>query len=96
MTASIAVTVKSFATLREVMDPEIHLEVPSGISVGALLDDLVARFDGLGPLLFSGPGVLLEYVNILKNGRNIHFLAGLSTIVENGDTIALFPPAAGG
>jgi len=35
-------------------------------------------------------------VNVLKNGRNIHFLNGLETPLSEGDVIALFPPAAGG
>ncbi|MDD1680192.1 MAG: MoaD/ThiS family protein [Methanoregula sp.] len=35
-------------------------------------------------------------MNILQNGRNIHFLAGLDTLLSDGDIIALFPPAAGG
>jgi molybdopterin synthase sulfur carrier subunit len=33
---------------------------------------------------------------ILKNGRNIHFLSGLDTQLDDGNLIALFPPVAGG
>ncbi|WP_054847258.1 MoaD/ThiS family protein [Methanoculleus chikugoensis] len=42
-------------------------------------------------------GEIRAYVNILKNGRNIHFSGGLETPpLEDGDTVAFFPPAGGG
>ncbi len=90
------VTVKSFATLREVMDREIRMDFPAGATVRSLLAALTGRYKGLEGLLFSAPETLRDFVNILQNGRNIHFLAGLDTPLEDGDTIALFPPAAGG
>lgn len=33
---------------------------------------------------------------ILLNGRNIHHLEKLDTIVKSGDEVALFPPGGGG
>lgn len=33
---------------------------------------------------------------ILVNRRNIHHLQGLQTSLADGDTLALFPPGAGG
>lgn len=92
----ITVTVRSFATLREVMDRKLRLDLSAGATVGLLLAELTGRYKGLDGLLFSAPGTLRDFVNILKNGRNIHFLSGLSTPLEDGDVIALFPPAAGG
>jgi len=50
----------------------------------------------LGELMFAAPETLRDFVNILRNGRNIHFLAGLDTPLDDGDVIALFPPVAGG
>jgi MoaD family protein len=93
---SIIVTVKSFATLREVMDAEIRMDFGEGATIRTLLAELTGRYGGLSDLLFSAPDTLRDFVNILKNGRNIHFLAGLDTPLDDGDTIALFPPAAGG
>ena len=92
----ISVTVKSFATLREVMDAEVRMEFFEGETIRSLLTMLTGRYGGLSDLLFIAPDILRDFVNILKNGRNIHFLAGLDTPLEDGDTIALFPPAAGG
>ena len=90
------ITVKAFATFREVMDMQLELEVPKGMTVRTLLSDLTARYEGLYELMFSAPDTLRDFVNILKNGRNIHFIAGLDTSLDEGDLIALFPPAAGG
>lgn len=92
----ITITVKSFATLREVIDMQLRMELFQGATIRSLLAELTGRYRGLDELLFSDPGVLRDLVNILKNGRNIHFLAGLDTPLDDGDTIALFPPVAGG
>jgi len=92
----ITVTVKSFATLREVMDAEVCMEFTASATIRSLLAELTGRYKGLNELVFAAPETLRDYVNILKNGRNIHFLAGLDTPLEDGDIIALFPPVAGG
>ena len=92
----ITLTVKSFATFREVMDPLILMDVAKGATVRTLLAELTGRYEGIGERMFAAPRTLRPFVNILKNGRNIHFLAGLDTPLEDGDVIALFPPVAGG
>jgi molybdopterin synthase sulfur carrier subunit len=90
------VHVKAFATFREVMDNQLDMEFPKGASLRTLLDELTGRYGGLGQLMFAAPDTLRDFVNILKNGRNVYFLAGLDTPLDDGDVIALFPPAAGG
>lgn len=92
----ISVRIKAFATLREVMDAEIVIELPEGATIRSLLAMLTGRYAGLDALLFSSPGILQDFVNILKNGRNVHFLEKLDTPLDDGDLVALFPPAAGG
>jgi sulfur-carrier protein len=92
----ITVTVKSFATLREVMDAEVRMEFAGGATIRLLLAELSSRYGGLSDMLFSAPDTFRDFVNILKNGRNIYFLAGLDTPLDDGDIITLFPPAAGG
>ncbi len=90
------VHVKAFATFREVMDNQVEMEFTEGATIHTLLTDLTRRYGGLGELMFATPDTLRDFVNILKNGRNIHFLSGLNTPLEDGDVIALFPPIAGG
>jgi len=72
------------------------MDLPKGATIRSLLADLAGRYGGLGELMFASPGTLRDFVNILKNGRNIHFLAGMDTPLDDGDIIALFPPVAGG
>ena len=88
--------VKAFATFREVMDNQVDMEFTEGTTLRTLLADLTGRYGGLNELMFATPDTLRDFVNILKNGRNVHFLSGLDTQLENGDVIALFPPIAGG
>jgi molybdopterin synthase sulfur carrier subunit len=92
----ISITIKSFATLRDVMDAQIRMDLPEGATIRTLLDELTGRYDGLSGMMFAAPGTLRDFVNILRNGRNVHFLAGLDTPLDDGDVIALFPPVAGG
>jgi molybdopterin synthase sulfur carrier subunit len=88
--------VKVFATFREVMDSQLDMDFTKGSTIRTLLTELTGRYGELGELMFSAPDTLRDFVNILKNGRNIHFLDGLDTPLDDGDVIALFPPVAGG
>ena len=90
------VTAKAFATLRTIMQNETPVELSRESTIADLLGKLEAVYPGLSGELFSAPGEINPLVNILKNGRNIQHLKNLQTILEDGDVIALFPPAAGG
>ncbi|ACL16877.1 ubiquitin-like small modifier protein 1 [Methanosphaerula palustris] len=89
------VTVRGYADLRLVIgDQEVVL--PEVATVQHLLDLLIVDHPVISTALFDQAGALLPAVNILKNGRNIFFLNGLSTLLEEGDLISVFPPVAGG
>jgi molybdopterin synthase sulfur carrier subunit len=93
---SMKVKVRSFATLREIMDKEIEMELSEGTTVAGLLEILCKRYKGLQEELFDSGGQLKNFVNILKNGRNVYFLDDMNTVLENSDDITIFPPVAGG
>jgi [CysO sulfur-carrier protein]-thiocarboxylate-dependent cysteine synthase len=64
-------------------------EVPvSGDTVGAILDDLTARFPGL-----EGQ---LQFANVYVDGEDIRTLEDLETPVREGATVILLPAMAGG
>ncbi|MCK5246700.1 MoaD/ThiS family protein, partial [Candidatus Bipolaricaulota bacterium] len=41
-------------------------------------------------------GLDAGYLNVLINGRNIQFLQGHDTVLNDGDTVAFLPPVGGG
>jgi sulfur-carrier protein len=92
----VKILVKAFATFREVMDSQIDMDLKEGATILTLLDELMMRYKGLDEMMFDDNGTLRNFINILRNGRNVQFLAGLDTPLSDGDVIALFPPLAGG
>ena len=90
------VKVEFYASMREFFQEkgrEIRLEGVSNIrDVLGLLGNTYQRRQKI----LDHSGQLRPGVNVLKNGRNIKFLDGIETEVEEGDTIAIFPPVYGG
>jgi molybdopterin synthase sulfur carrier subunit len=85
-----------FATFREAVGTKtIEREYDDGALVGDVLGELEAEFEGLeGELLVDGD--LKPQINVLKNGREVLHIAGVETDLEEGDTLSVFPPVAGG
>ena len=85
--------VNLYATFRDLTGAS-QVEV-RGRTVGEALKDLVARYPALGAELFEGEE-LLERVSVFLEGRDVRYLEGLATPLEEGATLDLFPPVAGG
>jgi molybdopterin synthase sulfur carrier subunit len=91
------VKIEFFATLRlalGVASIEIELSSPKTIR-----EIIKIASDKLGtdiePKLFEGDKIRRGTM-ILVNGKNIHHINGLDTMIHPGDRIAVFPPAGGG
>jgi molybdopterin synthase sulfur carrier subunit len=87
--------VKIFSTLRSVVGAK-EAEVGAADTVGDVLEELMARYPGLRERILDDDGNLQSSINVLVNGRNIRFLNGLDTTVQESDQLALFPPVGGG
>jgi molybdopterin synthase sulfur carrier subunit len=92
------VNVKFLASIREVVGVhEILFKISPGNTVESLLDILESRFgadfkEAVGkPFEEKNPKVMF-----LVNGRDIDFLKGPKTELQEGDTVVLIPPVAGG
>jgi molybdopterin synthase sulfur carrier subunit len=89
------IKIKFFATFRELFqEEEREIDLQSGSNMRDLLN-LLCDSSKLREQVFDD-GKLRPYLNILKNGQNIHHLKGLETGLEEGDTVDIFPPIGGG
>jgi molybdopterin synthase sulfur carrier subunit len=86
-----------FATFREAVgQKELEREFNDGSTVGDVLTTLETEYNGMEGQLLDDEGDLQPNLNILKNGREVLHMEGLDTVMEDGDTLSVFPPVAGG
>ncbi|KXB03225.1 hypothetical protein AKJ45_02160 [candidate division MSBL1 archaeon SCGC-AAA261F19] len=90
------IEVKFFANFRELVGQKRILV--SANTVRELLENLRDGYEGLRKELFVDEEnvALKESVNVTVNGRRIEMLDGIDTELRDKDTIAIFPPVAGG
>jgi sulfur-carrier protein len=70
----------------------------SASNVGSLLRQLTDRFPVIRSEVWEDEKMLRlsERVKVMVNGRNIDFMDGLSTVLDEEDRVAIFPPVGGG
>jgi MoaD family protein, archaeal len=86
---------RTFATFRETAGQKTFVrEYDDATTVGDVLRSLSEEYPGME--LLNGDGTTREFVSILKDGRDITHIDGLETELDDGDTVSLFPPVAGG
>ena len=81
--------------LRQQADGQRAIEV-EGATVGDAVQALVGRHPALASQLLTADGELHRFVNVYLNGRDVRYLKGLATPVEERDEIRLLPAIAGG
>ena len=88
-------TVKLPSVLRAQANGERAIEV-EGATIGDAVQALVGRHPALAEQLLTPEGELHRFVNVYLNGRDVRYLGGLATPVEERDEIRLLPAIAGG
>ncbi len=92
---SIRVTLKVFGGLRQLRDSPVE---ERSVAAGSTVENLWAGLAGEAPEFVERlrDGVAQGYLHVLLNGRNIVFLDGPETRLQDGDTVAVLPPIGGG
>jgi molybdopterin synthase sulfur carrier subunit len=72
---------------------EVQVE---GATVGDALKALDSAHAGFADRLFDESGNLRRFVNVFLADEDVRFLDGLSTPVEDGQTLSIVPAVAGG
>ncbi|HEU5440407.1 MAG TPA: MoaD/ThiS family protein, partial [Ktedonobacterales bacterium] len=65
-------------------------------TLGAVLDDLFARYPGVREQILTPEGTLSRFVNVFVNDQDVRYQQGLETPVGERDTVTLLPAMAGG
>ncbi|MFB6136298.1 MAG: ubiquitin-like small modifier protein 1 [Halobacteriaceae archaeon] len=83
-----------FANFREAVGQKtVHRDFEDGLTVGEVLGAMETDYEGLDIL---EDGAVRPHINVLRNGREIQYLDGVDTVLEDGDALSVFPPVAGG
>ena len=90
------VIIRFFAQLRETFGAVHELNVPEGARLMDLLEEIAARTPGGKEALFAGDGRLREYVILMQGPERIEHDHAAALELRDGETIAVFPPIAGG
>jgi molybdopterin converting factor small subunit len=89
------ITVRIPTPLRRFTGGAAEVTVAGG-DVGEVLQDLVARHEGLRSSLFDGDGGLRSFVNVYLDDQNIRSLDRLATPVNGAKVVHIVPAVAGG
>ena len=68
----------------------------SGVTVGAVLDELNKAYPGLGERILDEQGTIRRFVNIFVHDEDVRFLQEKETPVTDRDEISIVPAIAGG
>jgi molybdopterin synthase sulfur carrier subunit len=90
------VRVRLFGDLAEVFQArEEEVELERASSIQGLLRLLCNSYQRRTKI-FDKSGEVRSDINILRNGRNIAFLNGVETELDDGDVVSVFPRMFGG
>jgi molybdopterin synthase sulfur carrier subunit len=95
----INIKVRTILTLKNILGKGIvEITVPEGSTLEECLNAMVDTWgDKLASELFNESGSCLRpYLRLMVNGRDIAFLNGMETILQEGDELLILLPVGGG
>jgi molybdopterin synthase sulfur carrier subunit len=90
------VKVRFFARFRELLGTDIIVEPKSGTVLRDLVRDIAQKKKEGYDAIFDEHGNFREFVIVMRNGKRVETADAGTTIITDGDEIAVFPPVAGG
>jgi molybdopterin synthase sulfur carrier subunit len=92
------IKIKFFTSLREITGKKtISLQLKNMISVEELISLLVKRYGKkFKEYVYTNQGNIQDFLSFLINGKNINNLQSFSTLLKDGDVVAILPPVGGG
>lgn len=90
------VTIRFFAQFRERFGAVHELTVPEGARLMDILHEIAARTPDGEATLFAPDGALNDYVIVMQGPERIDRARVATLELRDGETIAVFPPIAGG
>lgn len=67
-----------------------------GTTVGEVLAAIESEFPELAGDILDEEDEIKPQLSVLKNGREVIHIDGTATTLEDGDSLSVFPPVAGG
>jgi len=95
----IRIKIYTILALKEVLGKrEFEVSLPEGSTVKDLISWMINKWgEKLSPhLFFPGSDRLLPHIRLMVNGRDIGFLNGIGTVLQEGDEFLMLPLVAGG
>ena len=97
---SIKVKIHTILDIKKIIGKgQIEIPVPKGSSVREVVAGLVGTWgEALRSYLLESenPVTIHSHIRLMVNGRDIAFLGGIDTVLEDGDEILILPPVSGG
>jgi sulfur-carrier protein len=90
------VTVLVPGVLRGEVDGQPRLAVEAAGTLGAVLDEVTARWPRLARRIRDERGQVRRYVNVYVDGEDSRRAGGLDTPVRDGSEVQVLPSVAGG
>lgn len=96
-TGSIELELRFFANFRTAVgQKKIHRTFETGVTVGDVLAALESEFPELAGDILDEEDEIKPQLSVLQNGREVVHIDGTATTLDDGDTLSVFPPVAGG